>query len=266
MNTIKCILLDIDNTLTNKNEEISKETAEYFSKINSNYLVILVTGRTNMYAVEKSKKCNASPIVISDNGSVIYNYKKDEVLYNNFFNKEAISKIWDISQKYNIDCVFNTLYKRYRYNRFMNNKYIKNNNIGIANVNEINNEVSQVVLLSNNENEYLSCIKEISIIKDIEICNKGREADGRYFADLNVKGTSKGNAIKVLYDLFNIEKTNSICFGDSGNDRSMFENSGIKVAMKNATEDIKNIADYITEYSNNDNGVVKFLKKHLKNA
>ena len=46
----------------------------------------------------------------------------------------------------------------------------------------------------------------------------------------------------------------------------MFESSGIKVAMKNATEDIKNIADYITEHSNNENGVIEFLKKYLIDA
>ena len=69
-----------------------------------------------------------------------------------------------------------------------------------------------------------------------------------------------------MYSLFNIQKSNSICFGDSGNDISMFESSGIKVAMKNATEDIKNIADYITEHSNNENGVIEFLKKYLIDA
>jgi len=51
MNNIKCILLDIDNTLTNVNEEISAETTEYFNKIKEKYHIILVTGRTNSYAV-----------------------------------------------------------------------------------------------------------------------------------------------------------------------------------------------------------------------
>ena len=66
-----------------------------------------------------------------------------------------------------------------------------------------------------------------------------------------------------LYKLLNIEKNNIISFGDSMNDVPMFEKSGYKIAMKNAKQELKNIADYITEFSNNENGVIEFLKKHL---
>lgn len=263
MNNIKCILLDIDNTLTNANEEISAETTEYFTKIKEKYHIILVTGRTNFYAIEKSKICNASSIVVSDNGAIIYNYETDEVLYSNFFKKETISAIWDISQKYNIDCVFNSIYKRYRNNIYMNDKYLKRNNIGINSINELKESVSQIVLLGNNEIEYKKCLEEIEKIENIEICNKGMESDGRYFADLNVSGTSKGRAIMELYKLLNIEKNNIIAFGDSMNDVPMFEKSGYKIAMKNAKQELKNMADCITEFSNNENGVIEFLKKYL---
>lgn len=263
MNNIKCILLDIDNTLTNKEEEISKETSEFFSKINNDYLIVLVTGRTNMYAVEKSKKCNASPVVISDNGAVIYNYETDTMLYSRVFDKNTLSLIWSISQTYDINCAFNTLYKRYRSSKFMNENYLKNNNVGINDIDEINDEVTQVVLISNDEDNFSNCMESIRKINTIEVCNTGKEKDGRFFADLNIKGTSKGNAITELYKLFNMQKENSICFGDSGNDISMFESSGTKVAMKNGTDAIKSIADFITEYSNNENGVVEFLKKNL---
>lgn len=66
-----------------------------------------------------------------------------------------------------------------------------------------------------------------------------------------------------LYKLLNIEKNNIISFGDSMNDATMFEKSGYKIAMKNAKEELKNMADYITEFSNNENGVIEFLKKYL---
>ena len=43
----------------------------------------------------------------------------------------------------------------------------------------------------------------------------------------------------------------------------MFQSCGIKVAMKNGTQEIKQAADYITEYSNDENGVIRFLKSIL---
>lgn len=263
-NEIKCILLDIDNTLTNSNEEISKEISDYFTEISKQYFIILVTGRTNYYAVEKSKLCNASSIVISDNGAVIYDYSTDKVLFSKIFNIETLRSIWSISQEYNIDCVFNTLYNRYRKNNFINNQYLKNNNIGINTVDEIKEVVTQIVLLSDDKNKFSNCLNKIEKINDIKVSNKGKEKDGRYFADLNLINVSKGKAIEELYKILNINRENSICFGDSMNDISMFQASGCKVAMKNASNELKEMADFVTEYSNNENGVIEFLKKYLQ--
>ena len=51
-------------------------------------------------------------------------------------------------------------------------------------------------------------------------------------------------------------------FGDSMNDLSMFLETNIKVAMKNADANLKEIATYITDYDNNEDGVIKFLEKY----
>ena len=88
MKNIKCILLDIDKTLTNDNKEITEETSQFFSKINKDFLIVLVSGRNAKYTIEKSKKCCASPIIISDNGAVILNYEANEVLFKIAFNSE----------------------------------------------------------------------------------------------------------------------------------------------------------------------------------
>ena len=42
----------------------------------------------------------------------------------------------------------------------------------------------------------------------------------------------------------------------------MIKNAGIGVAMKNSEEEIKNVANYITESNQND-GVAKFLKEKI---
>ena len=265
MKNIKCILLDIDKTLTNDNKEITEETSQIFSKINKDFLIVLVSGRNAKYTIEKSKKCCASPIIISDNGAVILNYEANEVLFKIAFNKELLDIIWHISLKYNIGVAFNTLNKRYWDSVSLKKRHKTDNDVGINDTSEIIDTVTQVVIHGNNESEFLKCLDEIKIINEIEIGNYGRESDGKCFADLNIKGTSKGRAIDELYKLFNIKKSESICFGDSKNDLSMFESSGVKVAMINGTEEIKDNADFITEFSNNENGVIEFLRQYLLN-
>ena len=53
-----------------------------------------------------------------------------------------------------------------------------------------------------------------------------------------------------------------IAFGDAENDISMLEYAGIGVAMGNATEKVKEIADEVTDTNDND-GIAKSLYRHL---
>jgi len=262
-NNIKIIFCDIDNTLTDFNGNILKKTSDYFKQINLKYKIILVTGRTNIYAIKKSIEANASNIVISDNGAIVYDYNSKKILCGNFLSERDIKLIWEISQKYNMICELNSITKRYCDRKHFSEEYINENYIAINNVNEIEEPISQIVLLNNNDIIYNKVINELLSIDSLQISNKGKENDGSNFIDINVKGSTKGCAIRKLYDILGINVNDSIAFGDSDNDLSMFENSGIKVAMINAKKEFKEKADYITEYSNNENGVAYFIEKNL---
>ena len=56
-----------------------------------------------------------------------------------------------------------------------------------------------------------------------------------------------------------------ICMGDAGNDYHMIKYAGLGVAMGNATDDIKAIADHITA-SNDEHGVAKAIQKFVLNV
>lgn len=130
LKNIKCIFLDIDNTLTNSKEFITEYTSQVIKRVKAKGIyVILCTGRTNQYAVEKSKLCNASSIVISSNGTLIYDYELDKVCYESAIPSNLLNQIFKLSIDNNVDCVFNTAYSRYRYYKFYDNNYIKTNNL-----------------------------------------------------------------------------------------------------------------------------------------
>lgn len=73
------------------------------------------------------------------------------------------------------------------------------------------------------------------------------------------KHTSKGDALITLAKKLNIDIEETISFGDSDNDSSMIKVSGMGVAMGNASEDIKAIADIVTDSNNND-GLAKAIE------
>ena len=66
-----------------------------------------------------------------------------------------------------------------------------------------------------------------------------------------------------LLDYLNIEKKQSIGFGDHINDYDLFNEVGFKIAMGNANDDLKEIADFVT-LSNDENGVAYFLNNFIE--
>jgi Cof subfamily protein (haloacid dehalogenase superfamily) len=79
------------------------------------------------------------------------------------------------------------------------------------------------------------------------------------FADVNVKGTNKSVGIDEFLQYYNIDKSETMAFGDGGNDIEMLKHVGIGIAMGNAGDDVKAVADYITD-SVDDNGVANALR------
>lgn len=76
------------------------------------------------------------------------------------------------------------------------------------------------------------------------------------------QGVSKGNAITELCQKLDINLSQVIGFGDSSNDISMLKVVGKAVAMGNANDDVKAVADEVTLTNDND-GIPHTLKSLL---
>lgn len=66
------------------------------------------------------------------------------------------------------------------------------------------------------------------------------------FTDITVQGADKGNALKQMTKHLSISLEECIAFGDGGNDMTILQTAGIGVAMGNAYEGVKAVADYVT--------------------
>lgn len=78
------------------------------------------------------------------------------------------------------------------------------------------------------------------------------------FADVNPGGISKQEGVKYFCEHFNIDVSETMAFGDGGNDISMLRFVQIGVAMGNAGDNVKDAADFVTEEVDN-NGVESAL-------
>lgn len=80
-----------------------------------------------------------------------------------------------------------------------------------------------------------------------------------YFADINPKGISKMKGIERIADYLNLDLNQTMAFGDGGNDITMIQGCTIGVAMGNANQSLKDVADYVTTSADED-GIWNALK------
>ncbi len=266
LNNIKIVFIDIDGTLVNNRKRITLKTKKAIKKlVDKNIYVILTSGRDILHTIDKSKKALASNIIISSNGGEIYDYKTNNWIYQSKIEYEKISKIWDYCNKNYIGLLIKTI------NGKLINKYLigkdKENAILITNKKELKNiQISQILFITN-DIEIIAKSKKIIENMNLSINHYSssfldKKTSDRYSIDINNKEVTKGNAVKILLEKLNINKENSLCFGDYYNDIEMFLECGVKVAMENGCKELKEKADYITK-TNNKNGVAEFINKYL---
>ena len=81
------------------------------------------------------------------------------------------------------------------------------------------------------------------------------------FTDITARGADKGTALMTVAAHLGIDREDTVAFGDGGNDKSILQAAGTGVAMGNAPDDVKAVADYVTA-SVDEDGIARALK-HL---
>lgn len=80
------------------------------------------------------------------------------------------------------------------------------------------------------------------------------------YLDVVQPGVSKATGIRVLMDAFGIGAPEVMAFGDAGNDAEMLRLAGVGVAMGNASDELKSIADLVCDPCE-EQGVLKVLEE-----
>lgn len=102
----------------------------------------------------------------------------------------------------------------------------------------VNEKVFQLKLYVDKETE----LKIMS--ETLQNCESSRWHEN--FANVNVGGINKSVGVDEFLKYYNISKSETMAFGDGGNDIEMLQHAGIGIAMGNANDEVKDIADYVT--------------------
>ena len=84
-----------------------------------------------------------------------------------------------------------------------------------------------------------------------------------YFLEIMGRATDKGTALAKVAEILGVKAEETMAIGDSMNDEAMIRWAGIGVAMANGDIRIKNIAQIITDRTNDDDGVADVVEKYF---
>lgn len=81
------------------------------------------------------------------------------------------------------------------------------------------------------------------------------------FTDITIEGADKGNALRKVADYLGLDIAECAAFGDGGNDLTILKAAGVGIAMGNAVDEVKAVADYVTTSVDEDG--IKNAMEHL---
>jgi len=104
--------------------------------------------------------------------------------------------------------------------------------------------------------------------KDMQEWSAGRVSAARsqpYYLDVTNPKANKGEVVETFAQLCNIPPSQIATIGDMPNDVLMFNQSGISIAMGNASPDVQKSATFVTA-SNQEDGFAKAMERLLQSA
>lgn len=262
------LVLDIDGTLTNSEKLISERTKQaIFDLQERGHLVVLASGRPTpgiMPLAKQLKMEQYGGYILSYNGAKVIDCKTGEVIYQKTLPATYIQTLYDAAIEFDTGLI--TYDKDGVVSARKVDEYVKVEcKINKLSVKEIDDFVSYVnypvnKCLMTGDGLYLAKVEEEMKKRLGDVLSIYRSEP--FFLEIMPQNIDKAYSLGKLLDHLGLSKEQMICCGDGFNDVTMIEYAGMGVAMENATQVVKDKADFIT-LSNDNDGVAHVIEKFM---
>lgn len=258
---IKLIASDLDGTLVNSEGIINEKVFDLINNLNKEGIKFAAaSGRFYSQLNKNFEKVKHDMLFIAHNGALIKYNKKGKTVYSNAISRENIKKVVGLKRDYGEQLFLASEDKAYIMNpsqEIMDKfKFFQVPACKVKSFDDVKDDIYKITYYVSGgvKKDILQYLK-YNLNSDLEFVVSG---DG--WIDIMNKDVSKGNAVSILQKKLNVDKENTMVFGDYYNDLTMFKVAQYSYAMKNAPEDVKNQANFIAN-SNDEDGVYKVIKE-----
>jgi hypothetical protein len=265
---IKALALDLDGTLTNSHKELTERTRSAVMAVARQGIhLILASGRPVLGIKPLAQKLGMyedGGFILAYNGGRIIDCKSNSIIFEKLLPRKYYISICQIARDFGVHAL--TYDTEAVIAECDEAQYVKkeayNNNISIRKVrcleSEIKTEVVKLMIVG--EPDKISAA--MAALKKRTNNEINVFTSEPYFMEITAQGIEKASALAFLMRYLNINKNNLCAIGDGHNDIPMLEYAGLAVAMGNAYDEVKQIANAITDTNDND-GAAKFIEERL---
>ena len=272
---IRLLGLDLDGTLLNNKKQVNWLDEDRIKKaMQKGVIIVPITGRPKKGIPESIEKLFHSSYVITSNGAVTTDVQLQKNIDSAYIHSKTALNIVELIQlqkeKINVEIfadgigyvqkkqldVIKELYRGTHLESYFNISRIPVNDINRLIIGR-NDDIAEISIMTESIAIKNKIKKRLVGFDDIKI-SSSVQTD----LEINAKNAGKGMALLRLAKRLGIRNSQIMACGDSGNDIEMLQSVGISVAMSNATEEVKKIANYIT-LSNEENGVADMIDKFI---
>lgn len=279
MSDIKVIIMDVDGTLTNSKKVVTEKTKNALIKAQElGSILVLASGRPTSGLIDLAKELKMNEhngLLVSFNGSKVIDCETNKVLFNKTMSIEEGQAVLEHMKNFKVKPMIDK--DDYMYvNDVFDNEVI--NNGEPFNIIEYESRGGKFKLC---EQEDLAAFADYPLNKILtagdpeyleehykEMMEPFKDKlscmfTAPFYFEFTAKGIDKAKALDSVLIPMGYKKEEMIAFGDGHNDASMVKYAGVGVAMENAVEDLKAIANEIT-LSNEEDGIAYTLSKYIQ--
>lgn len=271
---IKMIAMDLDGTLLDSNKVYTEYSRRVISEaLEQGVIVLPATGRPVSGIPREIMEFPGIRYVLTSNGARVLDLQEGKVLYERLIPFEQGKKLLEILKKF--DALLEIYYEGIGYASAKDLKrivqympsapmaqYVVNTRRPVEDVWEMycreHRPTDKIqALFADLDEKEKAFAKVREKLPEIEIC-------GALWNNLeaNQKEARKGIALIKLGEILGIPAENIMACGDGSNDIEMIREVGFGVAMSNAIDEVKAVADHVT-FSNDEDGVAKAIEKYV---
>ena len=263
----KLIALDIDGTLLNKDKKISPKTIKAIKAVSETCKIVLISSRmpNAMRYLQENLGITDMPLIAFNGGLVLHG---KEILFHTGIDFQTFRSVLDLNTDLNLHL---SLYHNDEWYVPQQDYWSKRevSNTKVEPVIKSNKSVYEDWKPYNKEPHKIMCMGDERKVEEFyQILNQKQNGNLHLYRskptyiEMAPQAISKLSGLEVLISKVypDIRLEDILAYGDNFNDVEMIDNVGLGVAVENAKNEVKAVADEITSSNLND-GVAVHLQK-----